>query len=540
MNNRYVHRQNDTRDRWTLIIYMAFVIILVASLVYTKIKKSLRRRRAQTGEIERIRNKLKSEPPSRHPEKRPQPAANTQIIASGSTSSKTESFLPAPSRPQLKTGKPASRVKDTRHDKNSQAYIQAVIQERQALKAASRQEAIDEAARKARLQAERSKLHLQRLSEKKQLKTQSGTDIHAAETRAPEKTETVKKRETAHQKPLSIHNEAKSGLEKHALYLLSFTFDSNQNAPASHFQRTVKTLAFLYHFHRYNLARRILYSSRDPEIKDAVQLRTLLVHLSNKVNIDADLVMKTQASMREFLHTETARLRQQHTHLWRPTNRIQEALNKLASLPLYTITFACMENLPLTRILYQHGAEIDQLENSCQKVSSSACSLWFQQYAIPFMVEAYRLSTSSSHFSLEGMVYNEFMAAVKMMIILAGEYCPHGKIKNLLAHFDSKDLEEEASRDQIRDYFLLCHKLRNELAHNIFEIGEDELDTLLKLASGISRDPVDIFSFRMQLAPVLTKSPALFPALSAAETDQAVTQAQPAKQDASLAYSDIL
>lgn len=522
MNTRSLTRQNESLKSIAFFIYSAFALLILSWVIYAQAKKYFRKQASQKKELDRIRSKMIQRPETSNADKKNPLPVQPQITKMNVSYSES-ALVPVTSTSQYqqdKSRQSAARASKSGQKKNSYAYIQDLISQRQARRDEAKRAAIDEANLKAERRAAQKIQHAQKMSSMKQAKaSQRDTSSITEEPERPAKTEQADLIEPQ-TKPLSIVYEARSSLETHALYLMNFSFRADTDLHAVPFQSAIQTLAFIYHYHRYNLARRILAVRHNQEgVQNAVELRTLIVHLTNKIMITPEIIHSTQSAMREFLHTETASLIQHYSRMWRSYSQTQSSLNHLADRPVNSITFASMETLPLTKLIYHHKKDIDHLPDSPANVSSSACLLWFQQFVIPFLVEAHKQSLSpSNHISAGHVRFNEYVDAVKMMIIIAGEYCRSTKIKKMMKHLDASKSENDP--DSIMNFFTGCRMLRNRLAHDIFDIDDGDLENLLSLVSGFPGRGMNIQSFQLTLAPAALPAQTLFHPSAAGDLEE--------------------
>lgn len=275
----------------------------------------------------------------------------------------------------------------------------------------------------------------------------------------------------------SIFYEANKNIRNHAKFLLEFSYQSDGNAP-SKTDELIKTLVFIFHYHRYNLARRLLLTNeQDENLQRAVNLRTLIVHKANKILLEPLVILNTQNQMRTFLPSEVAHLSQRYSLGYVKSDNHFTDLVKLAGHSVNEFTFNSMESTPLYCAFINNAEQI----NAHEIVNDNDFYHWMKYQVIPFLnlLETQTNSASDNSSLSTHITKEEYFAAMKMMIIILGEYCTEDRCSRLNRNH-SKIIEPETL-----NFMKLCRKLRNDLAHDILDVTEKQLLELLRLAKKV-------------------------------------------------------
>lgn len=317
----------------------------------------------------------------------------------------------------------------------------------------------EESRKQAALEAEENKRQKQKWAEQRALEKQRYQS--SSESSDSEKNNNSPGKEILEPEIIfmSPSRQAKINIKKHSTYLCGF--DKN---PITDDNSLIKTLAFLYHFHRYNICRRILYAianknSPDSENKteEAVHLRTQIVHAANKISLNLDTILSSQEKMKEWIPAEVGNLRQIGSNIYVKSDHIQLSLFNLSGTSAHHVTFETMQTLPLYQELYQLD-QFDNQANSPANVTKTDFLCWMNDAVIPFLSRCNKTDP-------------EAMDAAKMLIIIFGEYCTP---------------ERKASvANDFRVFINSCRLIRNSLAHDVFEVANEVLENLLVQAATI-------------------------------------------------------
>lgn len=242
--------------------------------------------------------------------------------------------------------------------------------------------------------------------------------------------------------------EAKIKLKAHAIALLKISFNSGNNTAIKQ-QDMIKNLAFIYHFHRYNFARTMLQNQIIPD--DGRQLRNLIVHATNKVAITAETIVQTQQQLKKFI--------------------VNEANN---------VTSESMQTLPLSKALKDIQDQLYQHPASPAQLSLTDYYQWMKYKIVPFMnlLNSYVNNKQADIHSI-----NEYRAAINMLIILCGEYSAHHQIQQ---YYHRLEPVGSVGLHPLYEFVKQCRGIRNKLCHDIFDVPDDEIDSLLTLALKIN------------------------------------------------------
>lgn len=281
----------------------------------------------------------------------------------------------------------------------------------------------------------------------------------------------------------SVVFESKKQLKESAKYLLTFAYDEDDNA----LEAFVKTFAFVYRYHLYNLSRRILYRPEDNHSSQAVKLRTQVVHVASKIFISIDTILNTQRLLKEFVTAEVSQLSQRHTFIWQGSNRDIREIAKMSGTSSDHLTFESMDTLPLSKMLY--AKEIDDLSDTTANLSMTTLYTWMKHKAIPFIHflndQSNSMNNNHAHPN-NNLTHNPYSDAMKFMIIILGEYCTLEISNRMQQEFETLEPGKEISVTQLRNFLKSGRDARNALAHNIFQIDADDLLIFLQESKAIS------------------------------------------------------
>ena len=291
------------------------------------------------------------------------------------------------------------------------------------------------------------------------------------------------------QSSISVSHAAKYKINLDAKYLLSFSYPSENTAQIK-FIELIKGLAFFYHFHRYNLSRRILANDNE-EAYQAVNLRTLIVHTTKNVELDKNIILDTQKQMKAFLPTETAKLIQHHSLYFVKSDQHQSELVKLSGHSIGEITFYSIKTTPLYGAINRFSDHVNE-----QNVTHDKDFLpWMKNQLIPF------INLVNSHLScrptISSITQDEYLSAMKMLIIILGEYCTNSRCVRIKRQFPT---DESATIKLMQ----LCRKIRNKLSHTIFDLDNNELKELLFISKSIN--PLLLTNFNTSDVLLMKKS----------------------------------
>ncbi len=243
-------------------------------------------------------------------------------------------------------------------------------------------------------------------------------------------------------------HEAEKKLNEHASALLKISFIPSDNKAIKQ-QDMIKNLAFIYHFHRFNFARTLLQNQIFPD--DGRQLRTLIVHATNKVTITTETIIQTQQQLKQFI-----------------VNDVND------------VTAESMQTLPLTKAFKEIQDQLDQHPASPAQLSVIDYYQWMKNKIVPFMnlLNAYVTNNQGDIHSI-----NEYRAAINMLIIICGEYCAHHQIQKFYYQLEPLG---SVGFHPLYEFVKQVRGIRNKLCHDIFDVADDEINSLLQLALKIN------------------------------------------------------
>ena len=252
--------------------------------------------------------------------------------------------------------------------------------------------------------------------------------------------------------------EAEKKIDLHAKFMLGFSYQTTDLETFSPTLEFIKTLAFLFNFHRYNLASLILHNPEDEDRTFVINLRTLAVHTSGKIYVDKQTILDSQEKMKNFLPTEVAELKQKHSHYWLKSDERQEELVRLAGNSVGKLTLESIQTLPLYQVFQQYTGNINT--HLSLSLSDNFFRTWIRNQIIPFInyLHAGAKNNKEDHFY-----------ALKMLIIIIGEYCKGDRRYRL------------QNDPTLVNFMSLCRNLRNTLAHKIFDPEGDLITDLVDL-----------------------------------------------------------
>lgn len=188
--------------------------------------------------------------------------------------------------------------------------------------------------------------------------------------------------------------EAKDKIKMHGKYLLSFKYQTNKDTVLSPTDEFIKSYAFLFHFHGYNLSHLVLRPTNsnlpNSNLGLIINLRTLAVHTADKILIGPEVILDTQKVMKEYLTQEIANAVQQYNgKTWIKNDPALKELEKLSGKSVNGVTFQSTTTLPL----YQVFAAFDTNNNLSAYLDDSLFTAWTKDKMIPFMNFLYRKVT---------------------------------------------------------------------------------------------------------------------------------------------------
>jgi|GEM_PF-7073445 hypothetical protein len=491
MYSRRNFKNSEKLDTIALYTMLAFMLTVVVFVIYAHLKKHLRKNRSRATRIPSYSSvKIASE---KQPQSTQSANSFKQTASSGSVNLRMETPLsPSFAIDMLTEHGRSKKTKIRRSDSNkkSTAYVQDLIRMRTSYKT-SREKEIDKETKKEEEKKLQHKLEWQAELQKRKL--QLSLVLRSSEFQQEPKDEkleteaTPSSSESAMIPARSVVREAKLKLHENAKYLLDFSYLQHVNSQDKMTSDFIMTLAFVYRYHLYNLARRILYDANDNNSNKAVKLRTLIVHATNKINISSSVILETQKRLRDFVSAEVAHLTQRFSYIWQGSDRTIQELVKLSGNPISHFTFETMDTLPLSRMFYQSEKTFSDSSDSPTNISIINLYAWMKQKVIPFINFLNEMSTawdrdnpSSSNSE------NRYHDAIKFMIIILGNYCTRYNRTRVSHAYSMLEPKKDIAIAKITEFMSLCRKARNSLAHDIFQLGASDLSNLLLLASEIA------------------------------------------------------
>ena len=200
--------------------------------------------------------------------------------------------------------------------------------------------------------------------------------------------------------------------------------------------RLIENLAFLYRYHLLNLALKVLAREGDAKCK-LDHIRTVLVHHADSHVLNVNIISQTRAALQQLPLDELYELSCNKMHL--DAVAVKDAMVKM---PLHQLLL----NLPE---VHPNIFSYDDIHD------------WITEYAIPVIntITAIRAGYDREK-------QNQCDDAIKMMIIIIGEYCPRSRIFDV-HHFTL------ANSGTYAGFLLDCRILRNFYAHSALTHAHD-------------------------------------------------------------------
>lgn len=226
-------------------------------------------------------------------------------------------------------------------------------------------------------------------------------------------------------------------IREHAQYMLAASI----NVFDDQLTQKIKRYAFLYHFHRYILMWNFIAPLNSPERKLTYDMRNRVLHGSDQVEFDNNIINATTESMRQFLQSDIDHLAQDQ----------EVGSQQFVNLPLYQLLAASHD---------AHAARVSPRKEE----SNGDFLLWVCQDMLPMMHDTYARQMTS-HLSQE-----DYEAAYKMMVITLGEYAAPDRQRKLL--------NDEENMHVFARVLSRVRLMRDLLAHELAEPDEQDFNEL--------------------------------------------------------------
>lgn len=258
--------------------------------------------------------------------------------------------------------------------------------------------------------------------------------------------------------PSTVKPLPESVAESTARFLINFSYTSKQ-VDAS--VELIKNLAFLFNLHRYVFAQIEILKAQG-NIGLIVEYRTLLVHTLDKQYIEQETILETQQRLKTFIDI----------------NRETETSNPLLYFPSIQKFQELVSSLPVYQKLKTEASANKEAADQRKEKYFPQLKDWIRQQ-VAFMSFLHNQMENKDHpFNvIDNVTAEEYAAALKMMIIILGEYCDHPCRKE----FINKDAN-------IFRVMLACNPLRNTLAHTLDEVTSKELQNLIREGQNLNAE----------------------------------------------------
>ncbi len=291
--------------------------------------------------------------------------------------------------------------------------------------------------------------------------------------------------ESAEAEPVKVvKNATLDGLKNHAIFLAGFEYSESAE---SSLKTLSETFAFLFNFHRFNLCRRNILAHTQQSYT-AAELRTMLVHLTTKVDVTPNMIAETQQRLCQFIYTDVVKLVQKRSkHPVSPNT--DEKIQELSDLtPFKQFKYSPITTLPLYQSLYESRDQI----NIERELPPSDLYSWMKNTIIP-LLNSLRLNRSAN------------FDAIKWVIIILGEHCDLEERLELKHHFPEIEPDRSINRGMIDKFMCKCREIRNDLAHEISIVSDKRIDNLLNRAALITEKFLDSNLDLDSLRPVVSE-----------------------------------
>lgn len=426
------------------------------------------------------------------------------VSTTSSSGAKTE-FKSSSSTQLLSSSATETKVKTPRKAKENTENaktlaIRLAMQQKKEAKEQEKQRADEEEAKLEAAREEEKKLWQEKvLKEKEAARAKAALEAEKAKIESERKKDEAVSSSPVIDSPdisaspkRSVGYEARKAMIAHSLALAKFDYDEKTQGDSLLGHPTLRTLTFLFHFHRYNLCRRILKDMIFDREK-SVELRTLLVHTTNRINITPALIMETKAGLCQFMTREVGRVVQVHgsNHLFVRKNRELELLEKLTGVTADTFSLRTMNDLTLVKLLSESENEMNEHPSSPTKITMNDQFDWLIRRVIPL------INLINAHDS------KDKQAMLAMVIIIAGEYCSGESCLAMRRYLKTRD-DLPVTRSYFAKFMKLCRDIRNDLSHNIFEPEAEKIVRLLEMARTITPTLIAVEDIEDALIPVST------------------------------------
>jgi hypothetical protein len=259
--------------------------------------------------------------------------------------------------------------------------------------------------------------------------------------------------------------------EHHAAQLCQFPNDG-----LAGIDNQISSLAFMYHFHRYNLIRLFLYqngttnplstSESDTSLgfMSARTLRTMLVHGAGKIQIHYDTLTATKMYLEKFIWIEVRNLiNRKQAELAKLEARTTGSHAYVASNTLdFSLNHAFVSRSPLCLLLSdQHDLQHvhDAMHND------HVFTTWLTETQLPLLSNLFSRS-GLLETDAQPMLSNPNVDALKMSIIICGEYCDHERLARM---------RQSHQLSHLIPFLTQCKTLRNRLSHDVENVSDAQL-----------------------------------------------------------------
>lgn len=405
----------------------------------------------------------------------------------------------SPSSAVMKVKERSPKVKKTSPLNSKTLAIQAALEQKKLAKAQEKKQSEEEAVQAAiRREAEKKAWQEKLAKEKEEARVKAELEAEKAKAAIEAKEKKAEFASPSSSPSIdvtprkSVAFEAKKLMKLHALSLANFEYDNETKLGVISGQTTLCTLNFLYHFHRYNLCRRILKDDLFDQDK-AVELRTMLVHLANRVDITPALILETQTGLCQFMTREVKRVAQVYGGnglLIRNDKDVAE-LEILTTKKINANILMSMERLRIVELFSSSEEDINNHPASPVRIEMRDLLKWFYTKIIP-------LINTVNHLDIPGKC--EMLA---MIIIVAGEYCSSLTRNAMRYHVNKVDADTlGGNAANFIKFMKLCRAIRNDFSHNIFEPDAETINSLINLSEKISTARLTMDEIKHSLQPL--------------------------------------
>lgn len=223
----------------------------------------------------------------------------------------------------------------------------------------------------------------------------------------------------------------------HAAFLANFSYQPDDHEAPTSMEEVVKTLAFIYNLHRFNLLHYELCNRNGITLSTFPLLRNFLVHASFELISNSKLIMQTQQQLQFYFssfETMTSILKNKNNDHW------------------------IMKTM-LWGLIKDSDQNYDERLKANEKIDDDIFDEWMRNIIVPF------INILGAHQKKIDPINNvsdeECDAALKMVVIIFGEYCNENRTKRFKRKYPDNM--------EVDSFIKIAWLLRNRRSHEVIE-----------------------------------------------------------------------